>query len=203
LNVDRPGDAPSIDSLVNDVIHVARALVPKDLPFHFGGFCWGSTYAINVLERGSLQAKSFIMLAPAIFPAPDIGGANFVTGSSGEPTEHPQVPIDRFTSGPAFQDYIIPDTLRTRRVSPRFNRIMLDMNRMLGPRWARLRLPTLMLQATADTISDTKKHLRAFQTLRVAFSEHHSIVGGHGLQFDAPAETAELVSQWIGRPEFA
>jgi alpha-beta hydrolase superfamily lysophospholipase len=197
LSTEAGGDAPSAAVLVDDLCSVVERFARPNVHAHIGGFCWGATYAINCLEKLPGKFRSFVMVAPSIFPAADIGAAELQTGDSAEATLDPHVPLDRFTSGAAYRDYIIPDKLKTAKVSPRFNAVLLDMNRLLGPRWAKLGLPTLMLLASDDRLSDNSKHERAFETLRAAPKKTLTIAGEHGLQFDAPRETARAIADWL------
>lgn len=197
LNEQTPGDAPDAQTLIDDVVRVIGECVDPAIPLHVGGFCWGATYMINVLQQQRFNAVSLIMIAPSIFPAADIGAAELSVGDSAVATEVPNVPIDRFTSGPAYEQYILPDTRRTHYVSPRFNGILVAMNRMLAPRWAKLKMPTLMVLADNDRLSDSDKHERAFASLRVAHKQCITLAGQHGLQFDAPHETARSIKGWV------
>ena len=197
LNAEAPGDTPGVEALLGDVEAVVAARVAPGRPLHFGGFCWGATYAINVLERGQVSADSLLLLAPSIFPAGDVGGADLVADQRGEPLCVPNVPIDRFTRGPAYATYIVPDPLRTRHVSPRFNQAMIDMNRLLGPRLAKLPQDKLAILAADDRLSDNAKHQRAFQSIRRGANQVAVVPGEHGIQFDAPDAVTTLLTEWM------
>lgn len=198
LNTRAPGDTPDVKTLLADAECVRRATALEDVPVHIAGFCWGATYAIACLERARDSYESLIMIAPSVFPAADVGGADLVTGESGEASLTPNVPLDRFTSGPAYADYIIPDPLKTTAVSPRFNSALVAMNRFLGARWAKLVQPTLMILASHDRLSDNAKHDKAFAALRASRKKKVLLEGEHGLQFDAPESTATTIAQWVG-----
>ncbi|MEM9172816.1 MAG: alpha/beta fold hydrolase [Pseudomonadota bacterium] len=196
LNRDAPGDIPCTNSLIEDAQSLIGALI-SSRPWHFGGFCWGATYACNVAEAITPDAASLLLLAPSIFPAADIAGATLVANSSGEAICVPNVPIDRFTRGPAYEQYIEPDPLRTRMVSPRFNQALIDMNRLLAPRLAKLDYDKLVVLADEDRLSDNEKHRRAFAALRRGRKQIVSVPGEHGIQFDAPDATADAILKWI------
>ena len=201
LNAEAPGDAPDLQTLVDDVEMLVERVCQSGLPVHLCGFCWGASYAIHCVERLQERLDSLLLLAPSVFPAADLAGAELVVGPSPEPTEIPIVPIDLFTSGPAFKEYIEPDPLRTRVVSPRFNGIMAQATSMLAIRWQRLKLPTLVVLPRDDGISDTGKHISAFERLRATPKELVVVPGWHGLQFDAPKETIEAITHWLtGNP---
>ncbi|MEM7564007.1 MAG: alpha/beta fold hydrolase [Pseudomonadota bacterium] len=197
LNQQGSGDAPSVTSLLEDVKAVVSNYQQNANSTHFGGFCWGSTYALNVLENCAHNFASFLMLAPAIFPADDIADANLEIGNDQLARCQPNVPIDRFTQGPAYSQVILPDSLRTRYVSPRFNRCMLEMNQMLAPRWAKIKLPTLMILASEDRLSNNEKHLRAWRHIKARPKLHMIVDSEHGVQFDAPDSTSSAIVDWI------
>ena len=197
LNTIDPGDAKDAPTLVEDVNCVRQEYSRPGLPMHIAGFCWGATYAICCAEKFPSAFYSIILIAPSIFPAPDIAKKHVAVGNSSQATEEPLIPIDRFTRGPAFKNYIIPDKLRTRAVSPRFNSVMIKMTSMIAPRWVRLALPNLMILANNDRVVDNQKHEQAFEVLRTNPKQKVIIDGEHGLQFDAPVETADAITAWM------
>lgn len=197
LNSESPGDAPGVTALLDDAAAVLQHYREAAIETHFGGFCWGATYALNQIERHRTGIASFVMIAPSIFPAADVGGAELVTGDDPTPRCTPNVPIDRFTSGPDFEGFIVPDPLRTRSVSPRFNQCMVDMNQLLAPRWAKLRMPTLMILAEDDRLSDNDKHLRAWRHVRGVAKSHIMVNGEHGVQFDAAEPACDAIVAWL------
>ncbi|MEL7023496.1 MAG: alpha/beta fold hydrolase [Pseudomonadota bacterium] len=198
-NSEESGDAPSAEVLIEDALAVLRHYQTESCITHFGGFCWGATYALNVLERYRSGVASFVMVAPSIFPSADVGGAELEAGDDATARCIPNVPIDRFTRGPDYESFIVPDPLRTRLVSPRFNQCMIDMNRLLAPRWAKLGMPTLMILADEDRLSDNDKHLRAWRHVRGIPKSHIMVPGEHGVQFDAPQETVDALADWVNR----
>lgn len=202
LNESASGDAPSAEALVCDVGYLESNFRRENEPMHIAGFCWGASYAIHCATRMPGVFSSLMLLAPSIFPVRDIIEKDIVSGESGIATEVPLVPIDRFTSGPAYEEYIIPDPLRTRRVSPRFNDIMIRMTSMLAPRWIKLQLPSLLIMAKEDRLSDNEKHKAAYDRLRALFKQKHYVAGGHGIQFDAPDACVSTIVEWLERAEF-
>ena len=114
LNSSKPGDAPHEDVLVEDIRSVATCYAKNSLPTHLCGFCWGASYAILVIDKMPEIFHSLILLAPSIFPAADIGETELIVSDSDVASELPLVPIDRFTSGPYYNEFIIPDPLRTK-----------------------------------------------------------------------------------------
>ena len=202
LNTLGQGDAVDARALIEDVRIVAENYAKSSIPLHIAGFCWGATYAICCIEKLPATFDSLILIAPSIFPADDIANTPLVTSDSSSATEIPLVPIDRFTTGPAYREYIIPDKLRTRAVSPRFNSIMVRMTSMIAPRWARLTLPILMIIASDDRLADNNKHEKAFEVLKAPRKRKVVVSGEHGVQFDAPGETATAISSWLNAFDF-
>jgi len=197
LNNLNPGDAPSSDALLHDVRLISQHFRRDDVPSHLAGFCWGGSYAICFADKYRNLFQSLILIAPSVFPATDIAAKSITTGDSPVATETPLVPIDRFTRGPAYENYIVPDPLRTQFVSPRFNSIMVNMTTMLGPRWAGIRIPNLMILASEDSLADNDKHRRAFEIVRGKPKRLAVVPGEHGVQFDAPEETATIITDWL------
>ena len=171
LNDLQPGDAPGAAELVSDTGTLLEQLSQDYENIHLCGFCWGGSYAIHCAEKYENEISSLILLAPSVFPAASLADTELVTGDSETATETPIVPVELFTRSDAYRDYILPDPIQTRRVSPRFNRIMADMTSMLAIRWMRLRIPTLMVLASDDRISDNAKHVAAFERLRTPESK--------------------------------
>jgi len=197
LNKQAPGDAPSVEALVADVLAVTTHFERPNVPRHLAGFCWGANYAISVLHAHGAAFRSLVLLAPGVFSLPALTDRRFVTGESAVATEEPVVPLDHFTRGPRYRDYVLPDPLRTRLVSPRFNAVLAGMNQKAAPLWARLRLPTLMVLASDDRVSDNAKLTRAFAVLRAAPKRQCVVESEHGVQFDAPDEAAEIITEWL------
>ncbi|MGH8168069.1 MAG: alpha/beta hydrolase, partial [Woeseiaceae bacterium] len=102
LSNDARGDAPDPDSLLDDVAAISQHFSAARLPMHLAGFCWGASYAIHAVNRMPDVFSSLILIAPSLFPARDIARKVVVTGPSAEASEVPIVPLDRFTSGPAY-----------------------------------------------------------------------------------------------------
>lgn len=196
LNTDAPGDAPGADALIEDVSCVARQFGTHELPLHLAGFCWGFNYAINCAEKLPGRFASLVAIAPTVFPARDIAECEVQIGESGAATETPLVPIDRFTTGPAYKDFIVPDPLRTNAVSRRFNSIMMQMNSMIAVRWTKLRLANLVILASNDRLADNAKHRIGYSKLCAKPKRMIAVDGEHGLQFDAAERTAEEITVW-------
>lgn len=202
LNNESRGDAPAAGALLKDVGNILDHYSSPAMPRHLAGFCWGASYAIHVASRMPDVFSSLILIAPSLFPSRDIAQKSIETGPSGEATEIPLVPVDRFTSGPAYEEYILRDELRTQAVSPRFNGIMVQMTALLGPLWARLSIPSLVILAEQDRLADNDKHVKAFKSVRSPGKKLVFVPGEHGVQFDAPGETARHVVEWL-RPSLA
>ena len=197
LNTSNPGDASSVEALLEDIDSIVRHFSSRTDSVHLAGFCWGAYCAIHYALHHSTSIRSMILAAPAIFPAEDISEQTMQTGSGSAPTETPLVPLDRFTDGPMYENYILKDPLKTSAVSKRFNRIMLEMGAMIAPKWVKLTLPTLILLADQDCLVDNNKTQAAYKQLRAEKKQLQLLKGGHGLQFDAPGESANFLAEWI------
>lgn len=193
------GDAPNEDILLDDLHTVVNRFRPAVVPLHLGGFCWGSNYLVNYLSRHHPEIASIALLAPALFPAVILRNATLKTGTSPEPTETPVVPVDAFTRGPAYDRFILPDPLRLDRVSPRFNGITQTFSRMIGIKLLKLPPPVLMILAKKDRITDNETTEKLFDRLKTQPKQLVYVPGQHGIQFDAPLETANILENWLNR----
>ena len=198
--MDRRGaglNRPAVEALLGDLDAVVRAAAARRGPLHLAGFCWGSVYAVNFLADSSLRVDGAIHVAPSLFPAPLVLERPFATGDSGEATEEPVMPIERFTDGPSFESFIVPDPLRLRRVSPRMNACMQRLSAGIWMKFLRLSTPCLMLLGERDDVVDGRATRRAFERLPVARKRLHALDSAHGIQFDAPEAAAALVRDWV------
>lgn len=205
-NMLQRGDAPSAEALLDDLDRILARYDHPAVPLHLCGFCWGAVYAVRYLAVERPSIRSLILLAPGLYPAGSLRTQTFVTGDSAEPTLDPLVPLEGFTRGPALQEYILPDPLRLRGVSPRFNSVAAEFSRLLTPRLARLRLPVLCVLAEDDRITDNDATRAAFARVSGTPRELAVVPGEHGVQFDSPEQSAQLLVDWItsgclpGRP---
>lgn len=193
------GDAPDEYTLLDDLHTVVNHFKIPAVPLHMAGFCWGSNYLVNYLSRYLPDVTSIALLAPALFLTAGLRDAVLQTGESSHPTEIPIVPVDAFTRGPAYEQFILPDPLRLDRVSPRFNGIMQAFSRMIGIKLLKLPFPILMILAEEDRITDNKSTEKLFNRLKVQPRHLVYVPGEHGVQFDAPLETTNALVTWLNR----
>ncbi len=194
------GDAPSADVLLEDLDRVVCHFTESGWHPHLAGFCWGAAYAVNYLARRRGPVGSLALLAPSIVPAAALRALAPITGSSGEPTVDPVIPPEAFTRGPAYQQFILPDALRLRKLSPRLNGILAEFAFMIGAKLTRLNVPTLLVLADGDRVVDNAATARLFAAMRASRTELRTVRGEHGVQFDAPDEVAALLCRWVTAP---
>lgn len=197
LNSTNPGDAKSGKQLLSDLDCWLEYAQRFNLPLHLGGFCWGANYAINYLQSMHRKIESVVLLAPSLFPSALILNQPFETGTSSAQTEPPTVPIEKFTSGPMFDSFIKPDPLKLSAVSKRMNGIMQEFSQGLWMKLLRINLPVMIVLGTKDEVVDNVATKRLFDRISNARSKMHAVDAAHGIQFDAPAETAALIVDWI------
>ena len=137
------------------------------------------------------------LLAPSLFPSALITERPFETGDSSEPSQEPVMPLECFTEGPKFENFIKPDPLRLTRVSLRLNRIMSEFSRGIWMKFLRLDVPTLVILGANDEVVDNRATEQLFARLRCSRKSLRTLPGRHGLQFDAADEVIRLVGQWI------
>ena len=197
------GDAPSAEALIADLVAVLRHASADALPLHVGGFCWGSNYVVNALAAldaptaTALDLRSVIHIAPSLFPSPLVRERPFRVGDDAAPSEAPAMPIERFTDGPLFASFIVPDPLRLRAVSPRLNGCVQRFAAGLWLKLLRCELPCLLLLAADDAVVDNAATERLFARLTARPKRIRTLPGAHGVQFDAPKAAATLVADWV------
>jgi alpha-beta hydrolase superfamily lysophospholipase len=191
------GDAPSGTALLDDLDCIVERFARDAPSLHLAGFCWGAAYAVNYVALRSRPVRSLALLAPSIVPAPSVREQPLITGPSGEATVDPAIPAEAFTQGPAYEQVILPDPLRLRKVSPRLNGILGEFAYMIGAKFTRLSLPTLVVLAEADRVVDNAATERLFVTMQSSRKELRTVPGEHGVQFDAPHEVAAILHDWL------
>jgi len=192
------GDAPSGAVLLDDLDHIVDRYASEGSDLHLAGFCWGAAYAVNYLALRGRPVSSLAILAPAIVPAPSVREHSMIAGRSGDATVDPIIPAEAFTRGPAYEQVILPDPLRLRKLSPRLNGILAEFAYMVGAKLTRLTTPTVIVLAQADRVVDNAATRRLFGTMRASRKELHTVPGEHGVQFDAPHEVAAILRGWMG-----
>ena len=193
------GDAPCAEALLDDLDGIFDRFAPNGSELHLAGFCWGAAYAVNYLALRARPVDSLALLAPSIVPAPALRARPILTGSCGDATEDPTMPPEAFTRGPAYHQVVLPDPLRLRKISPRFNSILAKFAFMIGPKVTRLTVPTLIVLAASDRVVDNGATEQLFATMRASPKELRTVPGEHGVQFDAPDEVANILHQWVAR----
>ncbi len=197
-NRDARGDAPDQQTLLEDVERVRQHFATAQA-MHLCGFCWGSNYAINYALKFPGNMRSLALLAPAVFAAENLREAELNISDVAEATEVPIVPLDGFTRGPAYKGFILPDSSRVTHVSPRFNGIMQGFSQMIGIKLLKLPLPLLMVLAEQDRMTDNETTARVFNRFKTEPKHLEYVPGEHGVQFDAPVQTADALLAWLDR----
>ncbi len=210
LNARFRGDTPSPERLLDDLddllAHLCGDSGPwndsrdcgDSLPLHVGGFCWGANLVVCWLAlRHALRVGSLVLMAPSLFPSSDMRNRTLRCSDSGIATEEPVMPIEAFTSGPMLDNYIRPDPLRLRRVSPRMNQALQAFSRDLWIRFLSLELPLCLIMAAQDSVVDIAATARLFERHRSHVKAYHLLSSAHGIQFDAEADAAERIIRWI------
>src|SRR5690606_1386679 len=80
-----------------------------------------------------------------------------------------------------------------------FNGIMQTFSRMIGVKLLKLPYPVLMILAEDDRITDNQTTEQLFNRLRPQPRQLVYVPGQHGIQFDAPLETAAALTAWLSR----
>lgn len=197
LNKQARGDAPHAQALLDDLENIYHWAQATSLPIHLCGFCWGANYVVNLMAEKSPVVESLALLAPSLFPSKRITEQPFVVGDSGLASELPVMPLECFTDGPAFHDFIQPDPLRVKQVSPRLNNVMAEFSQGIWIKFLRITLPTLVILGNDDEVVDNQATQRLFNRLANPCKQLHVLPGKHGIQFDAAERVIAALSRWI------
>jgi alpha-beta hydrolase superfamily lysophospholipase len=204
------GDAPSGRALLDDAAAIFEAERIDGVPTYLAGWCWGAVLGLNLAERlvarGSATGSGLdglIWMAPGLFPTAELKRrmAAQEDRARGSPVDRPclESPIreDMFTSGPALAGFILRDPRRLAYFTPRFYDVMAKLAFGAQLRLPKQTLPTLLVLATDDLATDNAETERAFVQPKGGQVASRYVKGAHGLQFDAPAELARTIVEWI------
>lgn len=196
-NHESKGDVPSSNALFDDIDAVLGWCSSKGLPIHACGFCWGCNYWVNYLASRENKVQSLALFAPSLFPSALITNQTLSIGDSPIADQRPLIPIDCFTKGPCFSEYIEPDPLRLRFVSPRFNRIMSEFSQAVWMKVLRLKIPLLVALASKDSVVDNEATRKVIDRFTGASKMLIELNGMHGIQFDACDDLVDHLSDWV------
>ena len=201
LNEDARGDAPSAGALIDDLTRIMDAERTDGVPLHLGGWCWGAVLAVNMAASYEHELASLLLLAPGLYATETVARGmreqEALVRSDASGTACLEIPITEamFTRGP-YRDFISGDGLRCRHVTLRFHGIMKKLAMGATLRLGQLKLPKLLVLASADEATDNARTVQAFQQLPGPAVAIETIDGAHGLQFDAPERLARVIVAW-------
>ena len=196
LNDAGRGDAPSAKTLVSDIARIVRHERRAGGPLVLVGWCWGAVLAIHVTLHLEETVNRLVLTAPGLFPSDEVKArARKIAEESSDIFQSP-VEEAMFTQGPYLDGFIRKDARRLTEMTPRFFDLMSRMSIAAKAKLGRLSIPTLVVLAKDDRATDNTQTRETFQALKnVTFA---TVDGGHGIQFDAPDETARHIVSWIG-----
>jgi alpha-beta hydrolase superfamily lysophospholipase len=199
------GDAPSAGVLLDDAAAVAAATRVPGKPLVLVGWCWGAILATGLAARLRGEVAGLALLTPGLWPTAVIRegmAARAKLAALADPqaaaVSSLDSPItdDMFTTGPALGGFIAEDPLRLRLFSPRFLDVSTRLTVAAAGRLRTIAAPILCVLASRDRATDNEATLAALSTLSAPVTTV-TLVGDHGLQFDAPAELAAAVGDWV------
>lgn len=197
MNRLEPGESPDDLTLIDDLDVWLDFASTVSSDIHLVGFCWGANYALHYIGRRRDRVRSLILMAPGIVPAERVAIRRSVDDLAPETQLPIPLALEDFTRGSKLESFLRPDPLRLTHTSARFVRIQNAIGRWSAVRLVRLRLPLLMILAAEDRISDNVRTRELFAKTSAAPNGIVDVPGGHGLLFDAPAETASACSHWL------
>ncbi len=201
LNKDARGDAPSAGALIDDLTRIIDAERADSVPLHLGGWCWGAVLAVNMAASYEHELASLFLLAPGLYATEAVARGmeeqEVLARSDPSGMACLEIPITEamFTRGP-YHGFISGDALRCRHVTLRFHGIMKKLAMGAALRLEHLKLPKLLVLASADEATDNARTVQAFQHLPGPAVRVETIDGAHALQFDAPERLAQVIVAW-------
>ena len=189
------GDAPTAKTLVNDTAQIIHAEHNSSRRLAIVGWCWGAVLAIHVARHLGEAVDRLAFVAPGLFPSEEVKArARKIADKSDGPLESP-VQEDMFTNGPYLEHFILNDDQRLRTITRRFFDMMSRMSISATAKLSRLDMPILVLLADEDRATDNARTMDVFRALpQTTLGRIHA---GHGVQFDAPDETADRILSWL------
>lgn len=147
---------------LSEIVCLATAEYPAT-PVHLIGHCFGANLALGAVLTGAVRADSMVMLTPGLHVLPAYSlWDKLRIGLSGaiSPRTTFRVPQDDalFSRDAAVLDWIGRDPLGARRVTAR---MLVQIDRMMGEirsRLPSLTVPTLVLEAAHDRLSDNRRN---------------------------------------------
>ena len=159
------GDILDFRHWLSDLADVACLAADEypNIPIHLVGHCFGANLALGGVLSGELVADSIVMLTPGLFVLPTYSAwTKLQIAMAGllAPAKAFRVPQDDelFSRDPEVVAWIARDTLGARRVTAR---ALMQINRMMGEiraGLASLTVPTLVLEAARDRLSDNLRN---------------------------------------------
>lgn len=200
--VDR-GDAPSGETLIDDLSTIIRAEHGQGAPLYLVGWCWGAVLAVHGALVFGERVERVILLAPGIFPSRAIvDTARYQQkdalrcAGDGRATLETPIREEMFTTGRHLQNFILKDDARLTRITPRYYWIMVKLQAAAVKRLGKLTQPLLIVFASKDVVVDNEKTRRRFEQSGVvaSFVECDS---HHGIQFECPNELHQHIDRWL------
>jgi alpha-beta hydrolase superfamily lysophospholipase len=203
LNADNRGDCRDYLRPIFDVINFATSPAAKPLErLHLCGLSWGGKLAAAVSIVLPDIFSSMTLISPGIFPRvapPASEKIRIAFDALFRPQSLHPIPIqdEMFTSVPKHLKYIANDPLRLHRVTARFYRESIRMDRFLRGRRYQWSVPTQLLLAEHDAIVDNQKLRQMFDCLRLKQKRILTYKGcNHSLQFEKPDAVARDIIEW-------
>ncbi len=159
------GDIANFRQWFSDLAEIVRFASSDypETPVHLIGHCFGADVALGAVLSGTTSAASIVMLTPGLYILPTYSRWDMLRiGLSAllAPATKFRVPQDDdlFSRDPDVLAWIAGDDLGARSVTAR---ALIQINRMLDDlrsRLACLSIPTLVLEASRDRVSDNARN---------------------------------------------
>ncbi len=196
------GDADSGKTLVDDALAVIQT-ERGPAPLVLVGWCWGAALAIQAALAVDPKPAALVLVTPGLVPTAEVRArAQAQLAQVGPaPEDSPRVPLpiteEMFTRGPALDGFIRKDADRVRMMTPRFSTTSAKLSAFALARLPKVEVPVLVVLAADDEATDNEATRTAFARLPPDRREIVTLPGGHGVIFEAPAELAAAIAEFV------
>lgn len=206
INMEARGDVPDDTTWMIDVQRYVASL-PPEVPTVLVGISWGGKLAA-ALGQDVTGLAGVAMVCPGLFASQQATwwrrGLLHAAKSLGQAGRSISIPLRDpalFTGTPQWQSYIEHDPLTLRRITVRFARADLRLNRTARAAAEQIQVPVLLMLAGRERIVDNDRTRDFFG--RIAASDKVLLEypdAGHTLEFeDDPTRYLEDLRDWIAR----
>ena len=197
----QPGDTPSAEVLLEDV-RLFRAHARLD-ELVLVGLSWGGKLAVAAALDQPRGVQALVLVTPGLVPRvgyslPEKAALALSLAVGGRARFHVPIEPEMFTRTERYLDYIVNDPLRLKRVTARFLRASLQLDRKIRTRVHTLTAPVLLFLAGHDRIIDNEKTQALLERLPSGHLRIHLYERAtHSIQFEETERLARDIDRFL------